>query len=99
MEKYSGQILPDTTCNYPRQVKNIPAPDYPKALHKNRSTWGRYPLGIQGTLEDLYQVEVSPTLISQVTDVLNEEVQLWRDSPLEAVYSVVWLDGIVVKVH
>ena len=54
---------------------------------------------IQTKLQDLYRVDVSPTLISNVTDVVNEEVQQWRDRPLEAVYPVVWLDGIVVKVH
>ena len=54
---------------------------------------------IQATLQDLYHVDVSPSLISKVTDVVNEEVEQWRDRPLEAVYPVVWLDGIVVKVH
>ena len=54
---------------------------------------------IQATLQDLYQVDVSPSLISKVTDVVNEEVQQWRDRPLETVYPVVWLDGIMVKVH
>ena len=54
---------------------------------------------IQATLQDLYHVDVSPSLISKVTDVVNEEVELWRDRPLEAVYPVVWLDGLVVKVH
>ena len=33
------------------------------------------------------------------TDVINEEVQQWRDRPLEAIYPVVWLNGMVVKVH
>ena len=54
---------------------------------------------IQATLQDLYHVEVSHSLISKVTEVVNEEVQQWRDRPLEAVYPVVWLDGFVVKVH
>ena len=54
---------------------------------------------IQATLQDLYKVDVSPSLISKVTDVVNEKVQQWRDRPLETVYPVVWLDGIMVKVH
>ena len=54
---------------------------------------------IQATLQELYHVEVSHSLISKVTEVVNEEVEQWRDRPLEAVYPVVWLDGIVVKVH
>ena len=54
---------------------------------------------IQATLQDLYHIEVSHTLISKVTDVVNEEVEQRHARPLEAVYPVVWLDGIVVKVH
>ena len=54
---------------------------------------------IQATLLELYHVEVSHSLISKVTEAVNEEVEQWRDRPLEAVYPVVWLDGIVVKVH
>ena len=54
---------------------------------------------IQATLQELYHVEVSHSLISKVTEVVNEEVEQWRDRPLEAVYPIVWLDGIVVKVH
>ena len=54
---------------------------------------------IQATLLELYHVEVSNSLISKVTEAVNEEVEQWRDRPLEAVYPVVWLDGIVVKVH
>ena len=44
---------------------------------------------IQATLQDLYHVDVSPSLLSKVTDVVNEEVTQWRDRPLEAVYPVV----------
>lgn len=54
---------------------------------------------IHATLQDLYHVDVSPSLISKVTDVVNEEVDQWRDRPLEAVYPLVWLDGLVVKLH
>ena len=36
---------------------------------------------IQATLQDLYHVDVSPSLISKVTDVVNEEVEQWRDRP------------------
>ena len=54
---------------------------------------------IQATLLELYHVEIPNSLISKVTEALNEEVKRWRDRPLEAVCPVVWLDGIVVKVH
>ena len=44
---------------------------------------------IQATLQDLYHVDVFHTLISKVTDIVNDEVQQWQNRPLEAVYSVV----------
>jgi putative transposase len=49
-------------------------------------------------LEELYGVEVSPSLISQVTDAVNEEVRLWQNRPLEDVYPIVYLDAIRIKV-
>lgn len=54
---------------------------------------------IQGHLEDLYGTEVSPTLISAVTDAVREEVNDWQNRPLEESYAVVWLDALVVKVR
>jgi putative transposase len=54
---------------------------------------------IQGHLEDIYGIGVSPTLISNVTDGVLEEVQAWQSSPLEAVYPIVYLDALVVKVR
>src|SRR6267378_714329 len=54
---------------------------------------------IQGHLEDIYGIGVSPTLISNVTDAVLEDVEGWRTSPLEAVYPIVYLDALVVKVR
>lgn len=54
---------------------------------------------IQQTLLDLYSVEVSPALISNVTNAVNEEVEQWRARPLDEIYPIVWLDGTVVKIH
>jgi putative transposase len=47
---------------------------------------------IQGHLKDLYQVEVSPTLISAVTDAVLEDAKAWQSRPLEALYPIVYLD-------
>jgi transposase-like protein len=52
---------------------------------------------IQIQLEELYGVEVSPTLISNVTDAVLDEVKAWRSRPLEAVYPIVYFDALVVK--
>lgn len=54
---------------------------------------------IQSTLEELYQTKVSPALISQITEAIQDEVTEWQDRPLEAIYPIVWLDAITVKVH
>ena len=52
---------------------------------------------IQGQLEELYGVEVAPTLISNVTDAVMEEVRAWQSRPLSAVYPILYLDALFVK--
>ena len=54
---------------------------------------------IQGHLEEMYGTEVSPTLISSVTDAVIEEVKAWQARPLDALYPIVYLDCIHVKVR
>lgn len=50
-------------------------------------------------LEEIYGVEVSPALISNVTDAVVEEVQLWQCRPLDEVYPIVYLDALRVKIR
>ncbi len=54
---------------------------------------------IQGHLQELYGVEVSPDLISRVTSAVLEEVKAWQGRPLDAVYPIVYLDALVIKVR
>jgi putative transposase len=54
---------------------------------------------IQGHLEEIYGVEVSPMLISNVTDAVAEEVKAWQSRPLNAVYPIVYLDALHVKIR
>jgi putative transposase len=54
---------------------------------------------IQGHLREMYGVEVSPTLISDVTDGVMEEVKAWQNRPLEPVYGIVYLDALYVKMR
>ncbi len=54
---------------------------------------------IQAELKELYEVEVSPTLISEVTEAVLAEVKLWQQRPLDALYPVVYLDCIFVKLR
>ena len=54
---------------------------------------------IESALVDLYGVTISHALIAQVTDAVLEEARAWQTRPLDAIYPIVWLDGIVVKVQ
>ena len=54
---------------------------------------------IQQQLYELYEVEVSESLISRVTDEVLDEVKAWQNRPLESVYPIVFFDCIVVKVR
>jgi len=54
---------------------------------------------IKQHLEEIYQVEVSPSLISSVTDAISDEVKAWQSRPLDAVYPIIYLDALVVKVR
>ena len=54
---------------------------------------------IQAHLQEIYQVEVSPTLISQVTDAVLEEVREWQTRPLESLYPILYLDALRVMIR
>ncbi len=54
---------------------------------------------IQSHLEEIYQVEVSPALISSVTEAVIEEVKVWQNRPLDALYPILYLDALQVKVR
>jgi len=54
---------------------------------------------IQAHLEEIYGTQVSPDLISTVTDAVLEEVREWQNRPLEALYPVVYLDALQIKVR
>ncbi len=54
---------------------------------------------IQDIVQELYEVEVSSTLISEITMDLDQQVTAWRTRPLDPVWPIVYLDGIVVHVR
>ncbi|MGH6951477.1 MAG: IS256 family transposase [Vitreimonas sp.] len=54
---------------------------------------------IQGHLQELYGLDVSPDLVSTVTDAVLEEIAEWQNRPLEALYALVFFDAIRVKVR
>jgi putative transposase len=54
---------------------------------------------IQGYLAEMYTVDVSPELISKVTDTVMSEVTAWQSRPLETMYPVVFFDALRVKIR
>jgi putative transposase len=54
---------------------------------------------IVGHLRDLYGIDVSPDLISAVTDAVLEEIAAWQARPLEVIYPIVFFDALRVKIR
>ena len=54
---------------------------------------------IQGHLREIYGIDISPDLVSAVTDAVLDEVTEWQNRPLEALYPLVFLDALRVKVR
>jgi len=54
---------------------------------------------IQGHLEEIYGVEVLPSLIAEVTDAVIEEIKAWQTRPLESLYAIQFLDALMVKMR
>jgi putative transposase len=84
----------------------------PKIVERHQTRWtgfddkilsmysrGMTTRDIQGHLEEMYGVEVSPTLISSVTSAVQEEVAAWQQRPLESRYAIVYLDALYVKMR
>ena len=53
---------------------------------------------IQGHLEDIYGVEISPTFISQVTNAVMEDAHEWQNRPLDSIYPIMYLDALRLKI-
>jgi putative transposase len=54
---------------------------------------------IQGHLSEIYATDVSPDLISRVTDAVLADAKAWQSRPLERVYAIVYLDAMIVKIR
>jgi hypothetical protein len=53
---------------------------------------------IQQHIQEIYKVEVSPTLISNVTEAVMEDVIAWQNRPLESIYPILYMDALQVKI-
>src|SRR5579885_30550 len=84
----------------------------PRIIEKNQTRWtgfddkilsmyarGMTTRDIQSHLHEMYQVEVSPSLISEVTDGIVEQAKQWQNRPLEPFYGIIFLDALYVKMR
>ena len=68
-----------------------------RSFHSTRAVWTNRE--IQGHLMELYHTEISPTLISNVTGAVLDDVKAWQSRPLDRVYPILYLDAIFIKVR
>lgn len=54
---------------------------------------------IEEQIQEVYNFEVSTSTISRITDKITNDIVAWQNRPLEPVYLIVWMDGIVFKVR
>lgn len=84
----------------------------PKIVAKHQTRWtgfddkilSMYARGmttreIQAHLEEIYGIDVSPTLISNVTEAVQDEVKSWQNRPLEPIYPIMYLDALYVRMR
>jgi transposase-like protein len=84
----------------------------PKIIGKHQREWrgfddkilamyshGMSTQGIQATIKDIYNVDISPELVSRVTDEVKGLVEEWRNRPLEMFYPVIFFDALWVNIR
>jgi transposase-like protein len=84
----------------------------PKVIPKHQREWrgfddkilamysrGMSTQGIQAAIKDIYNVDISPELVSRVTDEVKGMVQEWRNRPLEPFYPVIFFDALRVNIR
>lgn len=86
---FEPQLVPKNARRLPRFDQNV------LSLYARGMTVRE----IQGHLEELYQVDVSPDVISTVTDAVLDEVTAWQHRPLDPCYPVVVFDALRVKIR
>jgi transposase-like protein len=99
----------EMTINVPRDRKSnfepILVPKREKRIQGlDEKILGLYARGmstrdIQEQIEELYGVNISAGLVSQITAEVKEDIREWQNRPLEAVYPIVWLDGLRVNIR
>lgn len=86
---FEPQIVPKRS-RLSKGIENVVISMYAKGVSNS---------DISAQIEEIYGFELSPSAISTITDTINSDIQAWRNRPLEPVYFIVWMDGVVFKVR
>lgn len=54
---------------------------------------------IEDTVKDIYGIKLSESAVSSITDVVIDDIKQWQQQPLEPIYFIIWMDGIMMKVR
>lgn len=54
---------------------------------------------IEEQIREIYNFDISTSTISRITDRITEDIYAWKNRPLEPIYLIVWMDGVVFKVR
>ena len=54
---------------------------------------------IEEQIREVYKFDISTSTISRITESVSSDITAWQNRPLDAVYLIVWMDGIVFKVR
>ena len=54
---------------------------------------------IQSTIKELYNVDISATLVAEIAGAMEDDARKWQNRMLDPLYPIVWLDAVVIKIH
>jgi putative transposase len=80
----------------PKHLRRLPGFDQKVLTLYSRGVSTR---DISEMMSDFYGVEISATLVSEVTEAVRDEIKTWQGRPLQACYALVWIDAICIKVR
>jgi len=86
---FDPKIVPKR-CSKTSGIENLVISLYAKGMSNS---------DIEEQLREIYDFEMSPSTISTITARVNQDVIAWQNRPLDSVYCIVWMDGIVFKVR
>ena len=86
---FNPMIIPKRK-NMVEGVENVIVSLYAKGMSVN---------DIEEQIREVYDIEVSSSTISRITDRIIQDITTWQNRPLDSVYTVVWMDGILFKVR